>query len=129
MFSMAVFAPRKTRFAAASALTATLALGAGTAVTVAAAPAAQAAVSHSAVISANSGSSAGNAALNWAESMRDRPLVLIRRDQLLPGLRLLGPGHGGLRPRRRGFAAALTYAMVGSPRLHRYRRRKPGAAT
>ena len=64
MFSMAVAAVRKRRFAEAAVLAAVL-LAPVAAVT--AAPAAQASVSHSAAISSNGGSRAGNAALNWAE--------------------------------------------------------------
>ena len=66
MFSMAVAAMRRRRFAAAIALAAVLFAPAAAAVAVAA-PAAQASVSHSAVTSAYGGSRAGNAALNWAE--------------------------------------------------------------
>ena len=61
MFSMAVAAMRKRRFAAAAALVIALLAPAATA-----APAAQAAVSHPAVASAYGGSQAGNAALTWA---------------------------------------------------------------
>ena len=64
MFSMAVAAMRRRRFAAAIALAAVLLAPAAAAV---AAPAAQASVSHSAAASGYGGSQAGNAALNWAE--------------------------------------------------------------
>jgi len=41
------------------------------------------------------------------ETVRGRLLVLLRRNQLLPRLRLLGPGDEGLRPRPRDLAAAF----------------------
>ena len=66
MFSMAVAAVRRCRFAAAAALIAALLVPAA-AGAAAAAPAAQASVSHSAAASDYGGSWAGNAALNWAE--------------------------------------------------------------
>ena len=64
MFSMAVAAMRRRRFAAAVVLMAVLLAPVAAATAV---PAAQASVSHSAATSAYGGSQAGNAALNWAE--------------------------------------------------------------
>jgi cell wall-associated NlpC family hydrolase len=119
MFSMALFAMRKTRFVAASALVATLALGAGTAVTAAAAPAAQAAVSHSAVMSANGGSSAGNAALNWAEKHATGCWysyggTSCGRGYDCSGLVMEAFGHGaGI------WLPHSTYSMLGNKHLHR----------
>ena len=119
MFSMAVFAMRKTRFVAASALVATLALGAGTAVVAAAAPAAQAAVSRSAVMSASGGSSAGNAALNWAEKHAagcwySYGGTNCSQGYDCSGLVMEAFGHGaGI------WLPHSTYAMLGSSHLHR----------
>ncbi len=119
MFSMAVFRIRKTRFVAASALVATLALGAGTAAVAVAAPAAQAAVTHSAATSSYGGSWAGNAALNWAETHATGCWYSY-------GGTSCGQGYdcSGLVMEAFGHGAGIwlphsTYAMLGSPHLHR----------
>jgi cell wall-associated NlpC family hydrolase len=115
MFSMAVAAARRRRFVAAAALVAAL-LGPGTAVATAAAPAAQAAVSHSAVT--YGGSSAGNAALNWAEQYATSCWYYYGGSGCSPGYDCSGLvmeafGHGaGI------WLPHSTYAMLSDPHLH-----------
>jgi len=117
MFSMAVTAARRRRFAAAAALVAAL-LGPGAAVATAAAPAAQAAVSRSAVTGAYGGSSAGNAALNWAERYATGCWYYYGGSGCSPGYDCSGLvmeafGHGaGI------WLPHSTYAMLSDPHLH-----------
>ena len=116
MFSMAVAAIGRRRFAAAAALAAVL-LAPGAAVAVAAAPAAQASVSHSAVTGAYGGSSAGNAALNWAERHAAGCWYSYGGSSCSPGY-----DCSGLVMEAFGHAAGIwlphsTYAMVGNRHL------------
>jgi len=115
MFSMAVAAVRKRRFAEAAVLAAVL-LAPVAAVT--AAPAAQASVSHSAAISSNGGSRAGNAALNWAERNAKGCWYSYggsswSRGYDCSGLVMEAFGHGaGI------WLPHSTYAMLGNRHLH-----------
>ena len=114
MFSMAVVAMRRHRFVAAAALVAVLlALG------VAAAPAAHASVSRPAATSGYGGSSAGNAALNWAEGHAAGCWYYYGGSGCSPGydcsglvMEAFGEGAGVWLPHS-------TYAMLLSPHLHR----------
>jgi len=115
MFSMAVAAVRKRRFAEAAVLAAVL-LAPVAAVT--AAPAAQASVSHSAAISSNGESRAGNAALNWAERNAKGCWysyggTSCSRGYDCSGLVMEAFGHGaGI------WLPHSTYAMLGNRHLH-----------
>jgi len=116
MFSMAVAAVRRRRFAAAIALAAVLLAPAAAAV---AAPAAQASVSHSAVASGYGGSQAGNAALNWAERHAAGCWYTYGGTSCSQGYDCSGLvmeafGHGaGI------WLPHSTYAMLGNRHLHR----------
>ena len=116
MFSMAVAAMRRRRFAAAAVLVAVL-LAPVAAATVA--PAAQASVSHSAVTSAYGGSRAGNAALNWAEQHAAGCWYTYGGTSCAHGYDCSGLvmeafGHGaGI------WLPHSTYAMLGNRHLHR----------
>ena len=114
MFSMAVAAMRQRRIVAAAALAAAL-LAPGAAAAAAAAPAAQASVVQSAAHQRLRREPGRQRGAELGRTARDRLLVLLRRVQLLPGLRLLGPGNGGLRPRRRDLAAAFDLLDAGQP--------------
>ena len=115
MFSMAVAAMRRRRFAAAIALAAVLLAPAAAVV---AAPAAQASVSHSAAISSNGGSRAGNAALSWAERHAAGCWYSYGGSSCSPGYDCSGLvmeafGHGaGI------WLPHSTYAMLGNRHLH-----------
>jgi len=118
MFSMAVAAMFRRRFAAAAVLAAVL-LAPGATVAVAAAPAAQASVSRSAVASGYGGSRAGNAALNWAERHAAGCWYSYGGSSCSPGydcsglvMEAFGQGAGIWLPHS-------TYAMLGDPHLHR----------
>ena len=112
MFSMAFAVTRRRRFAAAAALVAALLAPAAAA----AAPAAQASVSHPAL---TGGSSAGNAALNWAEGHARGCWYSYggsscSRGYDCSGLVMEAFGHGaGI------WLPHSTYAMLGNPHLHR----------
>ena len=116
MFSMAVAAMRKRRFAAAAVLVAVLLAPVAAAT---AAPAAQASVSHSAVTSAYGGSRAGNAALNWAEQHAAGCWYTYGGTSCAHGYDCSGLvmeafGHGaGI------WLPHSTYAMLGNRHLHR----------
>jgi len=115
MFSMAVAAMRRRRFAAAIALAAVLLAPAAAAV---AAPAAQASVSHSAAASGYGGSQAGNAALNWAERHAAGCWYTYGGTSCshgydCSGLVMEAFGHGA------GIWLHSTYAMLGNRHLHR----------
>ena len=118
MFSMAVVAMRKHRFAAAAALVAVL-LAPATVAATAAAPAAQASVSHSAATSGYGRSRAGNAALNWAERHAAGCWYSYggsscSRGFDCSGLVMEAFGHGaGI------WLPHSTYAMLASKHLHR----------
>ena len=118
MFSMAVSVMRKHRFIAAIALVAAL-LAPGAAVAAAAAPAAQAAVSQSTATSRYGGSSAGNAALNWAERNATGCWYTYGGTSCAEGYDCSGLvmeafGHGaGI------WLPHSTYAMLSNPHLHR----------
>jgi len=117
MFSMTVAAMRRRRFVAAAALAAAL-LAPAAAGVAAAAPAAQASVSQSAVTSGQSGSRAGNAALNWAERHATGCWYSYGGSSCSPGYDCSGLvmeafGHGaGI------WLPHSTYAMLGNPHLH-----------
>ena len=116
MFSMAVSAMRRHRFAAVAALVVALL---GPAAAAAAAPAAQASVSHSAVASASGGSRAGNAALNWAERHTAGCWYTYGGASCSHGY-----DCSGLVMEAFGHAAGIwlphsTYAMLGNSHLHR----------
>ena len=117
MFSMAVAALRGRRFIAAAAVVAALLVPAG-ATAAAAAPAAQASMSHSAVASGYGGSSAGNAALNWAERHAAGCWYSYggsscSRGYDCSGLVMEAFGHGaGI------WLPHSTYAMLGNRHLH-----------
>jgi len=118
MFSMAVTAMRKRRFTAAAVLAAAL-LASATAATAATAPAAQASVSHPAASSGYGGSSAGNAALNWAERHATGCWYSYGGSSCSRGY-----DCSGLVMEAFGHAAGIwlphsTYAMLGSRHLHR----------
>ena len=116
MFSMAVAAMRRRRFAAAAVLVAVLLAPVAAAT---AAPAAQASVSHSAVTSAYGGSRAGNAALNWAERHAAGCWYTYGGTSCAHGYDCSGLvmeafGHGaGI------WLPHSTYAMLGNRHLHR----------
>jgi len=116
MFSMAVAAMRRRRFAAAAVLVAVLLAPVAAAT---AAPAAQASVSHSAVASAYGGSRAGNAALNWAERHAAGCWYTYGGTSCAHGYDCSGLvmeafGHGaGI------WLPHSTYAMLGNRHLHR----------
>jgi cell wall-associated NlpC family hydrolase len=118
MFSMAVAAKRRHKFVAAAALTAAM-LVPGVAVVAAAAPAAQASVSASAVTSSYGGSSAGNAALNWAEKHATGCWYTYGGTSCAQGYDCSGLvmeafGHGaGI------WLPHSTYSMLGNSHLHR----------
>ena len=115
MFSMAVAAVRRRRFAAVAVLAAVLLAPVAVAT---AAPAAQASVSHSAVISAYGGSRAGNAALNWAERHAAGCWYTYGGTSCAHGYDCSGLvmeafGHGaGI------WLPHSTYAMLSNPHLH-----------
>jgi cell wall-associated NlpC family hydrolase len=116
MFSMAVPAMRRHRFAAVAALVVALL---GPAAAAAAAPAAQASVSHSAAASASGGSQAGNAALNWAERQAAGCWYTYGGTSCSHGY-----DCSGLVMEAFGHAAGIwlphsTYAMLGNSHLHR----------
>ena len=115
MFSMAVAALHKRRFAAVAALVAALLAPAAAA---AAAPSAQASVSHSAVTGGYGGSRAGNAALNWAERYAAGCWYSYggsscSRGYDCSGLVMEAFGHGA-----RIWLPHSTYAMLGNRHLH-----------
>jgi cell wall-associated NlpC family hydrolase len=123
MFSMAVTAMRRRRFAAAAALVAVL-LAPATAEVALAVPAAQASVSHSAVTSGSGGSTAGNAALSWAERYAAGCWYDYGGTNCHPGY-----DCSGLVREAFGHAAGIwlphsTYAMLTNSHLHRLPLRK-----
>jgi len=117
MFSMVVASIRTRRFAAAATLVAA-SLAPGAAAATAAAPAAQASVSQSAVTSGQSGSRAGNAALNWAERHATGCSYYYGGSSCSPGY-----DCSGLVMEAFGYGAGIwlphsTYAMLGNQHLH-----------
>ena len=117
MFSMAFSAMRTRRLVAAAALVAAP-LAPGATAAAAAAPAAQASVSHSAVTSGYGGSSAGNAALNWAERYAAGCWYSYGGSSCSPGydcsglvMEAFGDGAGIWLPHS-------TYTMLGDQHLH-----------
>ena len=115
MFSMAVAAMRRRRFAAAAVLVAVLLAPVAAAT---AAPAAQASVSQSAVTSAYGGSRAGNAALNWAERHAAGCWYTYGGTSCAHGF-----DRSGLVMEAFGHGAGIwlphsTYAMLGNSHLH-----------
>jgi cell wall-associated NlpC family hydrolase len=118
MFSWAVAAMRRHRFAAAAAVAAVL-LAPATAAAAVAVPAAQASVSHSAATSRYGGSSAGNAALNWAERYAQGCWYSYGGSNCHPGYDCSGLvmeafGHGaGI------WLPHSTHAMLSNSHLHR----------
>jgi cell wall-associated NlpC family hydrolase len=118
MSSMTISAMRKRWFAAAAALVTTLLISSMT-VGVIAAPAARASVSQAAVTSSYGGSSAGNAALNWAERNALGCWYTYGGTNCSQGydcsglvMEAFGQGAGIWLPR-------TTYEMLSSPHLHR----------
>ena len=118
MSSMTVSAMRKHWFAAAAALVTTLLISSMT-VGALAAPAARASVSQAAVTSSYGGSSAGNAALNWAERNATGCWYTwggtnCSQGYDCSGLVMEAFGHGdGI------WLPHSTYAMLSDPHLHR----------
>jgi cell wall-associated NlpC family hydrolase len=118
MSSMTVSAMCKHWFAAAAALVTTLLISSMT-VGVVAAPAARASVSQAAVTSSYGGSSAGNAALNWAERNAAGCWYTYGGTNCSQGYDCSGLvmeafGHGaGI------WLPHSTYAMLSNPHLHR----------
>jgi cell wall-associated NlpC family hydrolase len=117
MSSMTVSAMCKHWFAAAAALVTTLLISSMT-VGVVAAPAARASVSQAAVTSSYGGSSAGNAALNWAERNAAGCWYTYGGTNCSQGydcsglvMEAFGHGAGIWLPR-------TTYEMLSSPHLH-----------
>ena len=117
MFSMAVAATSRRRFAAAAGLV-TVLLAPAAATAGVAVPAAQASVSHSAVISSSGGSSQGNAALDWAEQNAEGCWYSYGGTNCQPGYDCSGLvmeafGHGaGI------WLPHSTYAMLKDSHLH-----------
>ena len=118
MFSMAVAAARRRRFAVAAALV-TVLLAPATAVGAVAVPAAQASVSHSAVTSSNGGSSAGNAALDWAERYAEGCWYSYGGSNCSPGYDCSGLVMRAFVHARGIWLPHSTYAMLGDSHLHR----------
>ena len=118
MSSMALAAMRGPRFIAVAAAVAALLVPAA-ATAAAAAPPTRASVSQSAVTSGYGGSQAGNAALNWAERHATGCWYSYggsscSRGYDCSGLVMEAFGHGaGI------WLPHSTYAMLGSPHLHR----------